>query len=157
MRHVAEVRRIIVREWLHYIADLNRTMKEHEEEIERCKAKLDLASMDYSRVMVTTSPEPDAMLKAVALLEEARQDYATVIAEYEQELKEAWEICHRAGLPECSMLWDYHVERMTWAQVGKKYNYAAKYVSEVARKGIDSIYDALPERTVRNVWREMEE
>lgn len=153
--HAPEVRGIIVRSWLRYIGDLQRIMDSSAERIERCRNLLDLSAIDYSRDKVSTTAH-DSMADGIAALIEAQNDLTEIIGEYEGELSEAYAICHRPKLPECEMLWDHYVERMTWAQVGKKYNYAAKYADEKAAQGIDAIYDALPDRTVRQVWKEQQ-
>ena len=157
MKHSPEVRNIIVRSWLRYIGDLQRMMDSSAERIERCRNMLDLSAIDYSRDNVALMANLDAIPEGVAMLIEAHEDFLTILAEYEAELSEAYAICHREMLPECEMLWDHYVERMTWAQVGKKHHYAVKYADEKAAQGIDAIYDALPDRTVRQVWKEMEE
>ena len=154
--HAPEVRAIIVRSWLRYIGDLQRIMDSSAERIERCRNLLDLSAIDYSRDKVSTTAH-DSMADGIAALIEAQADLVEIIGEYEGELSQAYAICHRPNYPECEMLWDHYVQRMTWAQVGRKHHYAAKYADEKAAQGIDAIYDALPDRTVRQVWKEMEE
>ena len=154
MKHSPEVRDIIVRSWLRYIGDLQRIMDSSAERIERCKSLVNLSGVKYTGMPTDPNVYTDALPDGIALLIEAQEDLLTIIGEYEQELSEAYAICHRPKLPECEMLWDHYVERMTWAQVGRKHGYAAKYVDEKAAQGIDAIYDALPDRTVRNVWQD---
>ena len=152
--HAPEVRSIIVRTWLRYIGDLQRMMDSSAERIERCRTLLDLSAIDYSRD--PHGKAADRMGDGVAMLIDAQTDLLTIIGEYEEELAEAYAICHRAGFPECEMLYDHYVSHMTWAQVGRKHHYAEKYAHEKAAQGIDPIYDAMPDRTIRQTWKEME-
>lgn len=140
-----EVKRAQVEDYLRRIADLRRIMDEHEQEIERCRHMLDLSGIRYSDMPHSPNIDADKVPRAVVSLIEAQEAYREIVASFASRYRNAWEICHRPGEEERTMLWDFHVERMTWEDVGRKHGYVDKAVNRAALRGIEGIWEDMPE------------
>ena len=139
-----EVKRAQVEDWLHRIADLRRIMDEHELEIERCRNILDVAGIRYTDMPGNPNVDTDKIPRAVVSLIEAQEAYREIVASFDAQYHNAWNVCHVAGDPERTMLWDFHVERMTWEEVGVKFGYVDKAINRAALRGVEGIWNDMP-------------
>ena len=140
-----ELKRAQVEGYLRKIADLQRIMDEYEEEIVRCRTMLDLSGIRYTDMPHAPNLDTDKVPRLVASLMEAQEAYREVVSSFETRYRNAWTICHKPGEPERTMLWDYHVNRMTWEEVGRKHGYTDKAINRAALRGIDGIWEEMPE------------
>lgn len=145
----SDVKRAQVEGYLREIADLQRIMDEYEDEIIRCRTALDLSGIRYRDMPGDPNLDTEKVPRLVASLLEAQEEYKEVVSSFQTRYRNAWTICHKPGEPERTMLWDYHVNRMTWEDVGRKHGYTDKAVNRAALRGIDGIWHDMPESEKR--------
>lgn len=79
-----------------------------------------------------------------AELDAARDEFIGEVSRYSKEIAEGYRVCPVEDIPRYAC-WLHWVERMTWAQVGKKIGYCPDHCrSSIRRVGLCRIYDHMP-------------
>lgn len=104
-----------------------------------------VGAMDYSKVMVSSSPTDDAMAMAVAEVIEAVREYATELADYERMRAEADRTLRLMDdETEAAVLRYRYLCGWTWERVCVQMSYTYDGMMKLRRRALSSYWRVMP-------------
>lgn len=103
-----------------------------------------IGGVDYSRVVVTTSPTPDAIPNSVANLIEMKREAEADAAEYFERKREARSLLDRMDGTYGRLLMLRYVTVLPWVRVADVLNYDEGYCRNMRGDALCEFYDYLP-------------
>ena len=103
-----------------------------------------VGGVDYSRVVVATSPTPDAIPNSVALLVEMKRQAETDSAEYFERKEQARELLNEMDGTYGRLLLLRYVTVLPWVRVAEVLNYDEGSCRNMRNAALEAFYDYLP-------------
>lgn|GEM_PF-3396644 len=103
-----------------------------------------VGGIDYSRVLVQTSPTPDAIPNSVALLIEMKREAEADAAEYFERKRDARRRLDEMDGTYGRLLMLYYVTVLPWARVAEVLNYSEDWCKHMRPDALCEFYDHLP-------------
>lgn len=127
-----------IRDARRHIAALNAEIEEH-----RAMAS-GLQGIDYSRVLVKTSPSADAIPDAVARLLDVIGERVELVREYTMMLEECGRALTELDGTYADILRYRYVCDYSWEQIACKVNFTEAYCYELHGQALVAFYDHMP-------------
>lgn len=133
---------------LKYLTEVRDLAVKHRANIEYIKSLEEdaqgVGGIDYSRVMVSTSPTPDAIPNSVALLIEMKAEAEQASAEYFERKREARRLLDEMDGTYGRLLLLKYVTVLPWVRVAEALNYDEGYCRQMRNDALCEFYDYLP-------------
>lgn len=144
MEHDPQTIRHCVKAYLSEIRGMEAGAKDLEDRIIELRQRLEGLRSVVSET-VGGSKSDDALIEGMAKLEELQDQWRGEVSKYAKEIAEAQLICDPSNIGRyaCWLAW---VSKLTWDQVGEKLGYSKSRIRAKAEKGIEEIYQEMPER-----------
>ena len=135
----------MVREYLSFVAGIQRTIDENEEEIERCRNMVALTGIRYSDMPRNPNLDTDRIPNAIAALLEAQEAYCEIVDSYTREYQEAFAIFHKPDKPGRSLAWNHYVSGLSWSDIASREGYSESHVRRMVTDALVDAFDDLPD------------
>ena len=103
-----------------------------------------VGGIDYSRVLVSTSPTPDKLPNSVALLVDMKAEAERNAEEYFKRKREARELLDEMDGTYGRLLMLRYVTVLPWVRVAEVLNYDENYCRQMRPDALCEFYDYLP-------------
>lgn len=131
--------------YLRRVRDAKRHIASLNSEIEEQRALASgLTGIDYSRVMVQTSPTADAMPDAVARLLDIIEQRVGLVRDYVRMLDGCGQALAAMNGTYGDVLRYRYLCDFSWEQISSRLNYSEQWLYELHGQALDAFYDYMP-------------